>query len=148
MQCLQAMSHHTTQCGPILSHDTLHHCLSSNNGLENADRELGHPFRYYRTYKHTLTILLVGGCTLQLVFQECIILNLVTSSSQLHSSGMQLIFTVHQTLPFFTEVGLACETRLEPGNFHSSSLTTTTSNPPDTVLSSSIQIQFCYITEQ
>ena len=28
-------------CYSIFSHDTLHHCLSSNNGAENGDRELG-----------------------------------------------------------------------------------------------------------
>ena len=60
-------------CYSILSHDTLHHCLSSNNGLENGNRELGHFFRYYRTCKHTWTILLGGGRTLQLLFLECII---------------------------------------------------------------------------
>ena len=42
----QAMSCHIVWCGPItfsaLSHDTLHQCLSSNNGLENGDRKLGH----------------------------------------------------------------------------------------------------------
>ena len=37
----------------ILSHDTLHHCLSNNSSLE-----LGHPFHYYRSYKNASTILL------------------------------------------------------------------------------------------
>ena len=42
----------------ILSHDTLHHHLSSNNGLGNGDRELWHIFHYYRSCKNTSTILL------------------------------------------------------------------------------------------
>ena len=28
----------------ILSHDAVHHCLSSNSSLENGERELGHLF--------------------------------------------------------------------------------------------------------
>ena len=32
-------------CYSVLAHDTLHHCLSSN---ENSDRELGHRFCYCR----------------------------------------------------------------------------------------------------
>ena len=50
--------HHIQSCYNILSHDTLHHCLSSNNGLENSERELGHLFRYCRSCKNTLTLLL------------------------------------------------------------------------------------------
>ena len=42
----------------ILSHDTLHHCLSSNSSLENGKRELGHLFCYCRSCKNTLTVLL------------------------------------------------------------------------------------------
>ena len=83
--CIKAMSHLpysvVQSCYSTLSHDTLHHCLSSNNGLENSNRELGHFFHYDRTCKHTWTILLGGGRTLQLLFLECIILNLVMSSS-------------------------------------------------------------------
>ena len=45
----------------ILSHDTLQHCLSSTNGLENGDRELGHLFCNYRNCKNTFTIPL-GEC--------------------------------------------------------------------------------------
>ena len=41
----------------ILSHDTLHHHLSSNSCLENDNRELGHLFRYCRNCKNTSTIL-------------------------------------------------------------------------------------------
>ena len=33
----------------ILSHDTLHHSLSSNSSLENSERELGHLSRYRKT---------------------------------------------------------------------------------------------------
>ena len=40
----------------ILSHDTLHHCFSSNSSLENSERELGHLSRYYRNCKNTLRI--------------------------------------------------------------------------------------------
>ena len=42
----------------ILSHDALHHCLSSNSSLEDGERELGRFPHYCRTYKNTLTILL------------------------------------------------------------------------------------------
>ena len=42
----------------ILSHDALHHCLSSNNSLENGERELGHLFHYCRSCKNSSTILL------------------------------------------------------------------------------------------
>ena len=62
----------------ILSHDALHHCLSSNSSLENGESELGHLFRYCRSCKNTLTILLGSVLTPQQVIQEC---NLVTSSS-------------------------------------------------------------------
>ena len=34
-----------------LSHDPLHHCLSTNGSLENSERKLGHLFRYCRSYK-------------------------------------------------------------------------------------------------
>ena len=37
----------------ILSHDTLHHCLSSNSSLENSEREQGHLSRYYSNRKNT-----------------------------------------------------------------------------------------------
>ena len=49
-------SHYST-----LSCDTSHHHLSSNNGLENSDRELGHLFSYYRSCINTSTIL-PGQC--------------------------------------------------------------------------------------
>ena len=42
-QCVQTVSHHTIQWSPIilqfLLHNTLHHSLSSNNSLENGNRE-------------------------------------------------------------------------------------------------------------
>ena len=54
---VQAVSHHTVQCGTItlqyLKHDALRHCLSSNSNLE-----LGHFFCYCRSCKNILTILL------------------------------------------------------------------------------------------
>ena len=34
-----------------LSHDPLHHCLSSNGSLENSERKLGHLFCYCRSCK-------------------------------------------------------------------------------------------------
>ena len=40
-------------CCSILSHDTLHHCLSSNSSLE---REQGHLSRYYSNRKNTSRI--------------------------------------------------------------------------------------------
>ena len=50
-----------------------HHHLSSNNGLENSDRELGHLFCYYRSCKNTSTILVREHMHSQQVFQECIV---------------------------------------------------------------------------
>ena len=44
-----------SSCG-ILSHDTLHHCLSSNSSLENSEREQGHLSRYYSNRKNTSRI--------------------------------------------------------------------------------------------
>ena len=58
-----------------------HHHLSSNNGLENGDRELGQLFCCYRSCKTLRLYCLESVCTLQQVFQECIIWNLVTSFS-------------------------------------------------------------------
>ena len=43
----------------ILSHDTLCHCLSSNSGLENGERKLGHLFRYCRNWLYFLYIYLL-----------------------------------------------------------------------------------------
>ena len=59
---IQAVSRCTVQCGTshcsILSHDALHDCLSSNNSLENGERERGHLFRYCRNCKNASTTLL------------------------------------------------------------------------------------------
>ena len=53
------------------------HALTERSSLPDSwhKRGLGHLFRYYRTCKHTSTILLGDGFTLQLAFQEWIILN-------------------------------------------------------------------------
>ena len=42
----------TVWSNSILSHDTLHQRLSSNNGLENGDRELRHFFYCYKSCKN------------------------------------------------------------------------------------------------
>ena len=42
----------------VQSHDVLPDCSSSNSSLENGERELRHLFRYCKSYKNTLTILL------------------------------------------------------------------------------------------
>ena len=49
--CIQAMSHHTVHHITVSCHmhDTLHHCLSSNNNPENGDRELEHFCCYLET---------------------------------------------------------------------------------------------------
>ena len=54
--CSAVQSHYS-----ILSHDTLHHHLSSSSGLENGDRQVEHLLCYYRSCKSTLTILLGEG---------------------------------------------------------------------------------------
>ena len=46
----------------ILSHDALHHCLSTNSSLENNETELGHLFRYCRSCKNTTS---QGACLLR-----------------------------------------------------------------------------------
>ena len=57
----------------ILSHATLHHCLSSNSSLENSEREQGHLSRCYSNRKNTSRIVSGSVLTLQQVIQECII---------------------------------------------------------------------------
>ena len=56
--CIQAMSAALysvgQSCCSILSHDTFHHCFSSNNSLENNDIEARHLSCYFRSYKNTL----------------------------------------------------------------------------------------------
>ena len=97
----------------ILSHNALHHCLSTNSSLENGKRELGHLSATTGAVK-TLWLYFSGSVlTLQHIIQECIIRNLVTSSANCipvgHSLYMQFTRPSHP-LPFFAEVGLACET--------------------------------------
>ena len=54
--CPAALYSAVQLCCSILSHDTLHHCLSSNNSLENSEREQGHLSRYYSNRKNTSRI--------------------------------------------------------------------------------------------
>ena len=54
--CLAALYSVVQSCCSILSHDTLHHCLSSNSSLENSEREQGHLSHYYSNRKNTLRI--------------------------------------------------------------------------------------------
>ena len=85
-------------------------CLSSNDGLENGDRELGHLFWYYRSCKNTSTIYLIEVRTLQQVFQECFIV--ASSSCIVVGHQTFLAFSEHQIFSLFfffhVEVGLAC----------------------------------------
>ena len=78
----QAMSCHIVWCGPItfsaLSHDTLHQCLSSNNGLENGDRKLGHFSATTGAVKALWLYFSEKVHSSQQVFQECCVWNLVT----------------------------------------------------------------------
>ena len=67
---MQPWSHRTVQCNPITSHDTLHHCLNSNNGFENSNRELGH---LHATAEAVNTSTILFGELAQHVFQECIV---------------------------------------------------------------------------
>ena len=91
---MQAWSRHTVQCDSITSHDTLYHCLSSNNGLENSDRELGH--------LHT-TAEAVNTLTTGTTQRAC-------TSQQVHhpANCIRLVYAVH-----FAEMDLACETSLQ-----------------------------------
>ena len=52
-QCSRVQSHCST-----LPHDTLHHCLRSNNDPETGNREPGELFYYCRSSKNTFTMLL------------------------------------------------------------------------------------------
>ena len=61
--------------------------MSSNNGLENGDRELGHLFCYYMSCK-TLSTILLGECAY-----------FITGIS-----GVQIWSRHHSFLPFFAEV--------------------------------------------
>ena len=54
--CPTALYSAVQSCCNILSHDTLHHCLSSNSSLENSEREQGHLSRYYSNPKNTSRI--------------------------------------------------------------------------------------------
>ena len=57
--CPSAVYSVVQSCCSILSHDTFHHCLSSNSSLEDSKRKLGHLFRYCRDCKNTSTIFLL-----------------------------------------------------------------------------------------
>ena len=92
----------------ILSHDALHHYLSSNSGLENGARELGHLFHYCRSCKNNLTILLrerpystTGDSLFQIWL--CHPANCIPVGHSLYTQ-----FT--RPFPSFAEVGPACET--------------------------------------
>ena len=54
--CPAALYSAVQSCCSILSHDTSHHCLSSNSSLENSKREQGHLSRYYSNRKNTSRI--------------------------------------------------------------------------------------------
>ena len=54
--CPAAVYSAVQSCCSIWSHDTLHHCLSSNSSLENSEREQGHLSRYYSNRKNTSRI--------------------------------------------------------------------------------------------
>ena len=97
----------------ILSHDPLHHYLSSNDSLENSERELGYLFCYYRSCKNTLTVLL-GECA-----------HFATGISRVHYLNcgyvIQLIafqwdtlrYAVHQTLPWLVRLVCVCVCALQ-----------------------------------
>ena len=107
----QAVSCHTAQCGPscysILSHDTLHHHLSSNNGLENGNRELGQLFCFYWGCKNTST-------TSQRYFKSVLLEIWLHNLANCILVGQDL--NTHFTRPFssFAEVVLACKTTSTP----------------------------------
>ena len=94
--CPGALYSAPQSCCSILSHDALHHCLSSNSSLENSEGELGHLSRYYRNCKNTSRI----------VFRERIYP--ATGISRVHylKSG------------YIIQLGLACETRAELDFMH------------------------------
>ena len=84
----------------ILSHDTLCHCFSSNGSLENGKRVLRYLFRYCRSCKNTFTILFGSVLTpCNRKFKSEIWLH--HPANCMISSGTQLVYAVHQTLPFF-----------------------------------------------
>ena len=98
----------------ILSHDVLHHYLSSNSCLENDERELRRLFCYCRSCKNTSTVLLrkhtystTGISRVHYLKSDYIIQLIVFQWDRvcMHSSPDPSHFF------FLAEVGLACETR-------------------------------------
>ena len=99
----------------ILSHDALRHCLSNNSSLENGERELGHFFRYCRSFKNTSTILLgereysATGNSRVHFSKSGYVIQLIAFRWDM---GLYTQFTRScRPFPSFAEVGRACETR-------------------------------------
>ena len=95
----------------FLSHDALHHCLSSNSSFENSERELRHLFYYCRSCKYT--------CTLTILLGECAYST--TGNSRMYYLKSGYINQLHIGFWWDTacirsspEVGLACETSIRP----------------------------------
>ena len=96
------------------SHDTLHHCLSSNSSLENSERELGYLSHYCRNCENTSRLVFRerSYSATGTRFKSALLKIWLCHPTKLHSGGTRLAYTVHQTLPSVSlaEVGLACET--------------------------------------
>ena len=102
-----------------MSHDALHHYLSSNSSLENGERELGHLSATAGAVK-ALTILLrertysaTGNSRVQYLNSpaNCILVGrgLYTQFTRpfqtlVYTFHQTLVYTVHQTLPFLVRL--------------------------------------------
>ena len=78
------------------------HCLSSTNN-EHCDSE---PAQFFNFCRRAGSAHLIRAPT---VFQDWYPI-ICHPADHTSFSGTQLVFAVHQTLPFFVEVGGACET--------------------------------------
>ena len=87
----------------ILSHDTLHHYLSSNSSLENSKRELGYLFRYCRSCKNISTLLLRERAYIlsNRQFKNVLFDIWLHHPANCIPVGNGLLYAVHQTHPFF-----------------------------------------------
>ena len=90
----------------ILSHDTLHHCLSSNSSLQNGERELGRLHRYCTVKTPTILHKERAHSTTGSALLEIWLCHPADSIPVRHSLYTQLT----RPFPFFAEVGRACET--------------------------------------
>jgi len=105
--CPATLHNAAQSCYSILSHDTLHHHLSSNNGLENGNRELGQLFCFYWGCKNTST-------TSQRYFKSVLFEIWLHHLANCIPVGQDLNMQFTRPFSSFAEVVLACKTTSTP----------------------------------